>query len=278
MKIAVLADIHSNFAALEAAAADVEAWRPDQVIVAGDVVNRGPRPAECLAFVLERQAAAGWLLVRGNHEDYVLYHARPEAPRQGPRFELRRDSYWTYCRLDGRVEALAAMPFQVSLAGPGGGELRAVHASMRHNRDSIFPDTPHAELRPRIAPAPAVLCVGHTHIPFVERVDDTLLVNVGSAGLPFDRDWRAAYARLTWDRSGPQAEIHRLEYDRQRAERDYIASGFLDRAGPLARLMRLELRQARSHLHQWARRFEAAVLADEIRLAAAVDEYLAGLD
>ena len=48
MKIAVLADIHGNLPALEAVAAHVEAWQPDRVIVAGDLVNRGPRPLECL--------------------------------------------------------------------------------------------------------------------------------------------------------------------------------------------------------------------------------------
>ena len=68
MKLAVLADIHANLSGPLAVAAHVDAWRPDQVIVAGDVANRGPRPVECLAFVQERQRSAGWLVVRGNEE------------------------------------------------------------------------------------------------------------------------------------------------------------------------------------------------------------------
>ena len=55
MKLAVLADIHANWPALQAVTEHLEAWQPDQVIVDGDTVNRGPRPAECLRFVQDRQ-------------------------------------------------------------------------------------------------------------------------------------------------------------------------------------------------------------------------------
>ena len=39
MKLAVLSDIHGNWPALEAVAADIDAWQPDLVVVNGDVVN-----------------------------------------------------------------------------------------------------------------------------------------------------------------------------------------------------------------------------------------------
>ena len=48
MKIAVLSDIHGNFVALQAVFEHIEAWRPDHTIVAGDIVNRGPRSKDCL--------------------------------------------------------------------------------------------------------------------------------------------------------------------------------------------------------------------------------------
>ena len=80
MKIAVLADIHANYIALQTVAYHVDAWRPDYVIVAGDVVNRGPRPQECLEFILEKQLAKDWRLIRGNHEDYVIEQAKPDSP------------------------------------------------------------------------------------------------------------------------------------------------------------------------------------------------------
>jgi predicted phosphodiesterase len=183
MKIAVLADIHGNLPALERVAAHIASWGADQVIVGGDVVNRGPQPLTCLQFVEERQQLSGWQVVRGNHEDYVLVHDGPDAPKSGPEFEIYRNSYWTYQQLAGKVASLKAMPFQVSFPGPDDKEVRVVHASMRGNRIGIYPNTPDAMLGQLIAPPPAVICVGHTHRPLVRQLDGTLVVNVGSAGM-----------------------------------------------------------------------------------------------
>ncbi len=277
MKIAILADIHGNMPALQRVAAHLETWQPDQVVMAGDVVNRGPQPRRCLQFVEERQQAAGWHMVRGNHEDYVLVFNRPDVPKRGPEFEVYRNAYWTYRRLDGKISCLETMPFQVSMVGPDGREVRVVHASMRGNRDGIYPDTPDTLLRRQVAPAPAVLCVGHTHRPLVRRLDDTLVVNVGSVGMPFDGDRRAAYAQLTWQEGRWQAEIIRLEYDQAQTETQFYASGFIPEAGPLAQVMLLEFRQARSHIHSWIAHYEPLVLSGQMSMAESVDRYLSSI-
>lgn len=80
MKIAVLADIHANLPAFETVIDHVGRWALDAVVVLGDVVNRGPRPADCPRLVLERQSSRGWLLLRGNHEDYVVEWAQAYEP------------------------------------------------------------------------------------------------------------------------------------------------------------------------------------------------------
>ncbi len=270
MKIAVLADIHGNLTALQTVIDHIEAWGPDQVIMAGDVVNRGPRPAECLDLVLQKQAEAGWLLVRGNHEDYVLENTRPDAPQSGPQREVYRNSFWTLGQLNGQIQALEAMPFQVDLPGPDGREVRAVHASMRDNRTGIYPGMSDEVLRPLIAPPPAVLCVGHTHRPLIRRVDETLVVNVGSVGVSFDGDRRAAYAQLLWENGRWQAEIIRLAYDWNKVEQDFRDSGFMAGAGELTHLMLVEFQQARPYLHHWIHRHEAHVLSGEMSLSDSV--------
>ena len=274
MKVAVLADIHGNLPAFEIVAEHINYWRPDIVVMAGDVINRGPRPVVCLDLLLEMQESAGWLSVRGNHEDYVLDQARPNAPRSGPLFDISRNAYWTYQKLNNREHSLKMMPFQVSVPGPAGTEVRVVHGSMRGNRDGIYPDTTLDNLRLQIAPAPTVLCVGHTHRPLIRRVDETIVVNVGSVGSPFDGDIRACYAQLTWVNEAWHAKIIRLNYDRSKTERDYIWTGFLEGAGPLAALMLLEFQQARAHIHLFFRQYDRAILSSEITLSDAVMEYL----
>ena len=276
MKLAVLADIHSNWPALQAVANHVERWQPDRVIVAGDIVNRGPRPVECLEFVLRKQREADWSMVIGNHEEYVIHHAHPHVPITGPWVQIWGSSRWTYEQLNCDVSALEGLPFQQSWIMPDGREARVVHASMRSTRDGIFAETPPDLLRRQIAPPPELFVVGHTHKPLVRTIDGTLVVNVGAVGLPFDGDPRASYARLTWRKSVADwhAEIVRLDYDRAQADRDYDDSGFMDGAGPIARLIRDELAHARSNLFEWTRDYEAAVVAGQMTLAKAVEEFM----
>jgi len=270
MKIAILADVHANFVALQTVAAHVERWQPDAVVVAGDIVNRGPRPRECLEFVLQKQQTAGWLAVKGNHEDYVISCA----PSNGTQSEIWRIADWTYEQLNGDVAALQALPFQVDLPLPGGSELRVVHASMLGNRNGIYRHTTDEHLRQKIAPPPAVFCAGHTHIPLRRTIDQTLVVNAGSVGLPFDGDQRAGYAQIELGRSRRSARIVRLKYDYCRAEQDFYATGFWPGGGPLAKLVLDELRTAQSRLYQWTAEYQQATIAGEISLEAAVNNFL----
>ncbi len=276
MKLAVLSDIHSNIAALREVSEHIEAWKPDRVVVAGDLVNRGPRPLECLRFVQEKQAARGWLTLIGNHEEYVIRNARVKVAERDPRFEIHRSSYWTYQQLNCDVSALQAMPFKLSLAAPDGGEIRLTHASMCGTRMGIYWHTPDEAFPELIGkPQPPLFCVGHTHIPLLRQIGPTLVVNAGAAGLPFDGDRRASYAQLTWRNGRWEGRIVRLNYDRRQAEHDFEDSGILDNAGPLARLMLVELRTAHSQLFQWTVRYEKAVLAGDISMEQSVREFSA---
>jgi predicted phosphodiesterase len=273
MKVAILADIHSNLYALQRVVDHMEAWRPDVIIMGGDVINRGPHPQACMEVVERKGRSRGWQMVRGNHEDYVLTVVDAET-EGNPEIEIIRNALWTYEKLNGRVDSLRAMPFQVSFPGPDGHEFRVVHASMLGNRVGIFPKTTEDRLRQQIAPPPPVLCVGHTHRPLVRTIDDTLVVNVGSVGMPFDGDRRAGYAQLTWNKGAWHAEIIRLAYEWRKTEADFFHTGFLDEAGDLAQVMLLELREARSYIHLWIQEYQEAVLSGEISMADSVRGFL----
>ncbi|MBI5565806.1 MAG: metallophosphoesterase family protein [Chloroflexi bacterium] len=279
MKLAILSDVHANLAALEAVVEDIDRWQPDRVIVAGDVINRGPRPRECLDLVLNRVRTHGWQCVLGNHEEYVLTHAAPHAPRSGRRFELHRNSFWTYQQVQADLATLAAWPFQFSV-WQAGSEARSVHASMLGTRAGIYRETPEADLREKIAPPhappPSVLIAGHTHKPLIRTIDQTLVINVGAVGLPFDGDARAGYGQVTWHGGQWQAEVMRVPYDRARADRDFEITGYLDQVGPMGYLIRDELARAQSNLAEWAAVYEQPVLRGELTLAESVRRYFQG--
>lgn len=264
---------------MEAALDHLQRWQPDQVIVNGDIINRGPRSLACLRLVLERQKTDGWVLIRGNHEEYVLSCAGMETPARGPEFELTRFAHWTYQQLNGELAALQRWQDTFCWTAPDRSEFRVTHASMHSNRDGIYPKTGDAELRRKIQPAPAVFVTSHTHVPLIRMIDNTLVVNVGAVGSPFDQDRRLSYGQFTWRKAGGwQARLVRVPYDYEQIERDYVASGFLSEAGPFAQLMLVELRKARGLVYRWARHHEAALLAGQIGMEESVRDILAKED
>ncbi len=274
MKIAVLADIHANFPALTAVTDHVQHWQPDRVLVAGDIVNRGPSPVECWDFVQQRVTDQEWKLIRGNHEEYVCVHLQTDSPIEGPLYDLYEYSFWTYQKLGSASSDLEKMPEEFSWQDPKAGEFRGVHASMRSNRHGIYPEMADKTLKRLITPPPAVLAVGHTHRSMVRQVDDTLIVNAGSVGLPFDGDPQANYARITWTGQQWEAEIISVPYDIDRTKKDFNETGFLDGAGPLAQLIRLELEYSLSQLYQWMSIYMDDVLSGKISVAQGVQDYL----
>jgi hypothetical protein len=145
---------------------------------------------------------------------------------------------------------------------------------MRGNRIGIYPETPDTMMAQLIAPPPALICVGHTHRPLMRQLNDTLVGNAGSVGMPFDGDRRAAYAQLTWQDGLWQAKIIRLDYDQTRTEEQFYSSGFIPGAGPLAEIMLVEFQQARSHIHRWLYQYEPMVLAGEMTMEESVRRYL----
>lgn len=279
MKIAVLSDIHGNYPALQAVVDDIDDWQPDQVIVNGDTVNRGPCSHTALQYVIDRQESDGWHLLRGNHETFLLAFADPAFRMESKALEVNRFALWAYRQLDGAMPVLQQMPDRYNFFAPDGSEFRVVHASMYSNRDGLYMEQSDESITRRINPAPAVFVTSHTHQAFLRAIDDSLVVNVGSAGAPFDLDWRPSYGRFTWNReSGWQAEIRRVAYDRRLIEEDYVRSGFLAEGGPLAQLMLVELRRARGLIFRWADQYEKAVLAGEIGLEESVRNILLAED
>ena len=274
MRMVVLSDIHANLVALQAVLAAVDALAPDRVVVPGDTINRGPQPRRCLEIILERRDQQGWHVIKGNHEDYVLL--ADQAPRTADRWahELFAHTRWTVNQVHDLLPQVRAMPDHLSLSSPDGREIRFLHASMQGNRSGLYEDMADEHLAALVAPAPSVLVAGHTHIPFLRTVDGTLIVNAGSAGLPFDGDPRASFAVLDWHGTGWQARIVRLPYDRAAAEQDFISTGYLADGGPMIPLILDELRQARPRLGQWHRTYERAFAAGEISLKDSVQDLL----
>ena len=201
LTIAVIADIHGNGPALEAVLEDLERVAPDEILVGGDLVGRGPEGSR----VVRRIADLGWPSVRGNHEDYLLDFRRKKVPTEWFETDEWAASRWMAEELGTEdADYIAALPF--SMTSCLAQEVRLVHGSPRSNNEGIGPWTADEELEEHLRSIEeSVLVCGHTHRPLTRRLGPGLVVNVGSVGLPFNRDRRAQYTLL--HRTGTRWEV-----------------------------------------------------------------------
>jgi len=275
MQIAVLADIHGNLPALQAVAADIDRLNPDLVFVAGDFQNRGPNPREVTQFV----ARSGWTLLRGNHEDYVIRQSQKSRIQDGS--DCDDDYYnwlparWTAGLTSDFVESIKQLPIATTLTGPDKVSITIAHGSPRSNNEGFFPTTTEAKAKEMIGnDPPGLLCVGHSHLPFVRQVNATLLVNVGAVGFPFDGDRRASFGLMTWDRDRWEVEIRRIEYAVEKVLQEFERVNFYQGAGPLSHLIRRELESARPHLTPFEYLFGTPLRERKLSIQDAVEAYM----
>ena len=216
MLIAFLSDIHGNLPALEAAYADARRNGASRVICAGDLTGYGPFPDEVCRFIQNHNIPA----ILGNYDRKVIeVTKRGLSAAQGMKGKKQKILLWTVNHLGKqRRRYLAGLPEHLSYGLPGGLRLLVVHGSPSSPEDAIYPSITTPGLKGKLAGRhPDVLVCGHTHIPFVKRVGEILVINCGSAGHPVDGDPRPAYLLVRITKGDPpQGRIRRFEYDRDR--------------------------------------------------------------
>ena len=230
--------------ALEAVLADIDRQRPDEVLVGGDLVGRGPEGSRVVAAIRE----TGWPTIRGNHEDYLLDFRHHRVPAPWWRQSHWAASRWMAAELSPADAAwLDSLPPSLRSATDRG--LLLVHGTPESANAGLGPWTSDAELRRHLAAVDAeMLICGHTHRPMDRRLPEGRVVNVGSVGLPFNRDPRAQYALFRRDADGWRVEPRQVDYDRRETYAIYERSGFLAEGGITAELLRLELEHATAYL------------------------------
>lgn len=221
MRIAVLSDIHSNLAALDAVRADLPPV--DEVWALGDIVGYGPHPNEVIAGLQELGARS----VMGNHDGAAI--GTVDARDFNPDAALA--IAWTARALDDNARAYLATLPEVRVDGA----LTAVHGSPR---DPIWEYVVSASIARASFPAfETPICLfGHTHVPIVFTDVDgdanvvqavpgvpvllnghRAMVNPGSVGQPRDGNPQSSYCLL--DTDAGQVDFRRVAYDIERTQR-----------------------------------------------------------
>ena len=240
MRCAILADIHSNLAALTAVLKDIEdKGGVDEVWCLGDIVGYGAEPRECIKLLREYNPVC----VAGNHDlgavgKLELSFFNPAAAEA---------CSWTAEKLNPvDLRYLEDLPktvrkgdFLLVHGSPSSPLLEYVISNSIAERNFAFFETRYC-------------LVGHTHAPLAFKQEenkigsislssgiglvlkkDRMIINPGAVGQPRDGDPRASYA--IYDSEGSIFRVYRIPYDIRATQDKMMQAGL-----PISLVTRLE--------------------------------------
>jgi diadenosine tetraphosphatase ApaH/serine/threonine PP2A family protein phosphatase len=233
LRAAVISDVHSNLAALEAVLETIESTDVSEIWCLGDVVGYGADPDACAELIRERCDIA----LVGNHDLAVLGGLNVSAFSEAAAAAV----IWTQENASEQtIEFLAELEPAGLRAGIG-----LFHASPRDPVWEYVLSVEQAEGCFEVQ-SERVCLIGHSHIalsfnrPAAGKAGEThgaqsgdgslldvklgsWLLNPGSVGQPRDGDPRAAWIELDCERHS--ARFHRVDYDIDRAAAAILAAG-----------------------------------------------------
>jgi putative phosphoesterase len=223
VKILIISDIHGNYDALDCVVKNV---RYDVLLCCGDIAVDYPFPEQCINFLKDN-----CVHICSGNGDYIVSHDQRASDFLGKRFaHLAAD-------LDRATELATGLISEDSMK-----YLRELPRECRFVLDDISfymnhtgPRMSHHHYLDLNLPFPEldkyyrdieadVIFTGHTHVPYIKKIRDKILVNSGSVGEPRDGDPRAGYA--TFDTATGQLELGRLDYDISETRQGLIELGY----------------------------------------------------
>lgn len=234
MKLALVADVHSNLEGLTACLDHARGQGAGEVAFVGDLVGYGADPAAVLDLAMAH-AARGALVVRGNH-DAAIVDSGADTMNKAAEAAVE----WTRAQLGEAHRAfLAGLPLTARRD-----DLLLVHASADRPADWTYVVDPLRAGQSMEAGRATWIFSGHVHEPMLyylgaggrvlqHRPEPGVaipvpahrrwLAIVGSAGQPRDGNTAAAYAILDTDRR--TLTFHRVAYEWSRAADKIRAAG-----------------------------------------------------
>lgn len=215
MRYLILTDIHANIDALEAIDEPF-----DRLLVLGDLVDYGPAPQTAVEWVRARATAS----VSGNHDYAMATGADCHSSPLSYALSVATREYFRPLLSQDVLDYLRGLPEQTTVVAEGT-RFHLVHATPRDSRYKYLAgDADEATWGAAVGPLAERdewLFLGHTHRPFVRRVDKLAVVNPGSMGMPVDGDPRACYA--VWEDG--EVRLKRVGYDIESAVKRLSTSG-----------------------------------------------------
>jgi protein phosphatase len=186
LKIAVISDIHGNLEALKSTIEDIQKKEVDKIICLGDIIAKGIHPNECVDLIKKYCD----VVIQGNCDRHF---SKKHDLENIPEIEQKRIKWNQSIITKENLKYLNKLPFCYELY-ISGSLVRFFHATPKQdniailNVDSI--ETKYNMFKSSentISKNDAdVVIYGHIHHPYMDRLYNKTLINVGSVGNSFD--------------------------------------------------------------------------------------------
>ena len=187
MKIAIISDIHGNLEALKAIFEDINKKHVDKIICLGDIIAKGIHSKECIKLIKEKCD----IVIQGNTDQY--FSKEHENLEKLPEQEQKRIKWNQSLITEEDRNYLLNLPFSCEFY-MSGSLVRLFHATNKANNKAVLNindiETKYEMFLPseytisnKVAD---VVIYGHIHHPYMDKIYNKTLINVGSVGNSFD--------------------------------------------------------------------------------------------
>jgi len=223
MRIALIADIHSNIIALEAVMQDIRKHSPDMIISLGDQVNLGPCPRETMDLL----KAEGVVCLHGNHERYILAAMDHHPGYRGANFNGLRFN----AKFLTREEITLPETFEAE-------GITFCHALPGDDRFPVYePELAIPKLLSMRFEKPMHIICGHGHNPTNITLPNLTIQSIGSAGCMDDGvPGTAPYAILTMQQGCAALRPYYAAYDTRQIKPLFISSTLAEQCPIMAHI------------------------------------------
>jgi putative phosphoesterase len=231
MRIAVVADIHSNNIAFEAVLKDIEKKMVDRIFFLGDYVFGGYGSNRTVDLLMEYEEKYDKnIIIAGNIDELIV----PIEENASWIYPVNKQIYNELGT--ERVEYLKALQKKIVI------EVEGVSILLCHNpselevfkvKDNLRKEhnVPDMEVLSEIATnMDSHVCIfGHYHIFMDEEVNGKRFICPSSVGMPFNGDARAQYIILEINNGKLRSSKQFVDYDILRLVKEFDESGYIEK-------------------------------------------------
>ena len=213
IKIAVMADIHSNCVALEACIDKALTEGVDQFIFLGDYLGEMAYPKKTLAIIKELQSRYPCTCIRGNKEEYWINHRKNAHEIWEYGKTTTGILKYVYDHLtDQEIDLFENMPIAKDMKYDGLPAFTICHGSPVKVNQSMRPDYDYIDELLENISAELILC-GHFHIQTEDVRNRTRVINPGAVGVPLHSGGLGQFMILKGSEGLWKPQFYSVKYD-----------------------------------------------------------------